>query len=151
MAEPGETGAPSFIDVASVDVQWGDVDRMRHVNNVVYFRWLETARTNYFERLGFAKHVPPHVYPILVSIRCDYRAQLRDPDTVQVGYATLRLGRTSVTHAYRVWSTALHKVAAEGEGTWICFDYAGQKPLPLPDGLVKAMEAMEGRSFPRAP
>ena len=28
-----------------VDVQWGDVDRMQHVNNVVFFRWMETART----------------------------------------------------------------------------------------------------------
>jgi acyl-CoA thioester hydrolase len=143
--------AASFIDVARVDVQWGDVDRMRHVNNVVYFRWLETARTNYFERLGFAKHVPADVYPILVSIRCDYRVQLRDPDTVRIGYATLRIGTSSVTHAYRVWSTQLRKVAAEGEGTWICFDYAGQKPMALPDDLVRAIEALEGQSFRRAP
>jgi acyl-CoA thioester hydrolase len=143
--------APSFLDVARIDVQWGDVDRMQHVNNVVYFRWLETARTNYFDRLVFAKYVPANVYPILVSIRCDYRMQLRDPDAVRIGYATLRIGTSSVTHAYRVWSAQQQKVVAEGEGTWICFDYGSQKPLALPDALVRAIEALERQSFPRSP
>ncbi len=142
---------PTFLEMARIDVQWGDVDRMQHVNNVVYFRWLETARTNYFERLSFAKHVPHNVYPILVSIRCDYRTQMRHPDTVDVGYATLRLGSSSVTHAYRVFSREQQKIVAEGEGTWICFDYGAQKPLPLPSALVLAMEALECRSFPRKP
>jgi len=139
-----ETPEPRFLQTARIDVQWGDVDRMQHVNNAVYFRWLETARTNYFTRLEFGRHVPPNVYPILASIRCDYRAQLHDPDTVRVSYATKRIGRSSVTHLYRVESERQEKIAAEGEGTWICFDYGAQRPLPLPDALLRAMEALEG-------
>lgn len=136
-----------FLETACIDVQWGDVDRMQHVNNVVYFRWLETARTNYFDRVGFAKHVPENVYPILASIRCDYRAQLRHPDVVRVSYATLRIGTSSVTHGYRVWSEGQQKVVAEGEGTWICYDYGAQRPLPLPEPLRRAMEGLEGRKL----
>jgi acyl-CoA thioester hydrolase len=136
-----------FLETARIDVQWADVDRMQHVNNVVYFRWLETARTNYFDRVAFGKHVPPNVYPILVSIRCDYRAQLRHPDVVRVSYATLRIGTSSVTHGYRIWSEGQGKLAAEGEGTWICFDYGAQRSMPLPSALRQAMETFEGRAL----
>jgi acyl-CoA thioester hydrolase len=130
-----------------VDVAWGDVDRMQHVNNVVFFRWMETVRTFYFEQIEFERHVAEGVYPILASIRCDYRAQLRYPDTISVECSITKLGRSSATHAYRVMSEGQKKVVAEGEGTWVCFDYRAQKSLALPAPLVAAMERYEGRSL----
>jgi len=33
-------------------VQWGDQDAFGHVNNVVYFRWMESARIAYFRQAG---------------------------------------------------------------------------------------------------
>jgi acyl-CoA thioester hydrolase len=136
-----------FLDIARIDVRWADVDRMQHVNNVVHFRWMEIARTDYFSRVEFAQHVPPNVYPILASIRCDYRAQLRHPDVVRVSYSTLRIGTSSVQHGYRIWSEGQKKLVAEGDGTWICFDYGAQRPLPLPEPLRRAMEGLEGRTL----
>jgi acyl-CoA thioester hydrolase len=136
-----------FLETARIDVQWADVDRMQHVNNVVYFRWLETARTNYFARVGFGTHVPANVYPILASIRCDYRAQLRHPDVVRVSYATLRIGTSSVLHGYRIWSEGQQKLVAESEGTWICYDYAAQRSMALPPALREAMQTLEGRAL----
>jgi len=137
---------PTFPLRKVVDVQWGDVDRMQHVNNVVFFWWMETARTLYFERIEFEKHVPEGVYPILASIRCDYRAQLRYPDAISVECSIAKVGRSSATHVYRVVSSQ-KKVVAEGEGTWVCFDYGAQRSMPLPDALVAAMESFEGRAL----
>ena len=136
-----------FLEVARIDVQWADVDRMQHVNNVVFFRWFETARTNYFDRLDFGANAGPDVFPILVQIGCDFRAQVRQPDVVRVGYATTKLGRSSVAHAYQVTSEKQQAVVAEGSGTWICFDYRNQRPLPIPEPLLAAMERVEGRSL----
>jgi acyl-CoA thioester hydrolase len=135
-----------------VAVQWGDVDRMQHVNNVVYYRWLETARTRYFEEIEFERHVPEGVYPILATLRCDFRAQLRYPDAISVEVGTSTIGRSSSTQIYRVLSTkgSPGTIVAEAEGTWVCFDYRAQRAVPLPDALVKAMEAYEGRALPRA-
>jgi acyl-CoA thioester hydrolase len=134
-----------FLEVARIDVQWADVDRMQHVNNVVFFRWLETARTNYFDRVDFAASAGPDIFPILVAIRCDYRSQVRQPDVVRVGYATEQLGRSSVSHVYRVTSERQQAVVADGAGTWICFDYRHQRSLPIPEKLRQAMERVEGR------
>ena len=43
-------GYPLVIDWP---VQWGDQDAFGHVNNTIYFRWFETVRIEYFERIGF--------------------------------------------------------------------------------------------------
>ena len=37
--------------VVETPVAWGEMDAFGHVNNIVYFRYFETARIAYFEKL----------------------------------------------------------------------------------------------------
>jgi len=37
--------------VVDIPVAWGEMDAYGHLNNIVYFRYFETARMAYFERL----------------------------------------------------------------------------------------------------
>ncbi len=75
-----------FSVILTLPVQWGDQDAMQHVNNVVYFRWCESARIEYFGRIGLAdRRSAEHVGPILASIKCDFRRQLNFPDTIRIG------------------------------------------------------------------
>ena len=55
-------------------VQWGDQDAFGHVNNVVYFRWMESARLEYFRQAGLGTaQSNTGMGPILASITCDWR------------------------------------------------------------------------------
>jgi acyl-CoA thioester hydrolase len=38
----------------SMPIRWGDMDAFGHVNNTVYFRYMEQARISWFEQLGIA-------------------------------------------------------------------------------------------------
>jgi len=40
-----------LVHVESIPVRWGDMDAMGHVNNTVYFRFMEQTRISWFERL----------------------------------------------------------------------------------------------------
>ena len=74
-----------FRVILTLPVQWGDQDAMQHVNNVVYFRWCESARIEYFGRIGLGdRRKADHVGPILASIKCDFRRQLNFPDTIRI-------------------------------------------------------------------
>ena len=35
-----------------IPIRWGDMDAMGHVNNTVYFRYLETVRIDWFRSIG---------------------------------------------------------------------------------------------------
>jgi acyl-CoA thioester hydrolase len=137
-----------FPVVLTVAVQWGDQDAMQHVNNVVYFRWCESARIAYFGRIGLAdRRSIEHVGPILASIKCDFRRQLNFPDTIRIGARIARIGRSSLSMEHRVESVAQHAIVAEAESTMVVFDYTSGKPHPVPEEMRRAIETLEGRKF----
>lgn len=134
-----------FPAVVRLPIQWGDQDSFGHVNNVVHFRWFESARIAYFEQLGMTTQRPPAgVGPILAAISCNYRRQLVYPGSVLVGARITRIGRTSLTMLHAIFSETQTALAADGESTVVMFDYAANQPHPVPSELRAAIEAAEG-------
>src|SRR6185436_19860569 len=75
-----------FPVVIELPVVWGEMDSYRHVNNVVYFRYLESARLEYFRRLGwFEYEEETGVGPILAATQARFRKPLSYPDTISLG------------------------------------------------------------------
>jgi acyl-CoA thioester hydrolase len=135
-----------FPVVVTVPVQWGDQDAFGHVNNTVYFRWLESARIAYSQRIGLLELLASQrIGPILAAQSCDYRRALTFPDTVHVGIRMTRIGRTSFSMEHRIVSQELGAVAAEGTSTTVVFDYGENRPHPVPELIRQAIEALEGR------
>jgi acyl-CoA thioester hydrolase len=132
----------------TMPVQWGDQDAFQHVNNTVFFRWLESARIAYWGRIDTDRSMrEARVGPILASVSCDYRRQVTYPDTVHTGARVARIGRTSVGMEYLVVSASLRAVAAEGRSTVVLFDYNAGTPVPVPEHLRRAFEELEGKSL----
>jgi len=75
-----------FPVVTTIKVRWGEMDAANHVNNVLYFRWSETARFDYFEKLNIPV-VPDDkgVGLILGWQDCKYILPIVYPDTVHLG------------------------------------------------------------------
>jgi acyl-CoA thioester hydrolase len=130
----------------SLRVQWGDMDAMGHVNNVVFFRWFESARVEYLDRIALESS-SSDLGPILASVKCDYRRQLNFPDTVVIGARVTRLGRTSLSMVHAVLSTQQQAIVAEGDSTVVVFDYKANRPEPIPTAMRAAIEALEGRTL----
>jgi acyl-CoA thioester hydrolase len=147
--EPGfESLLGSYPVVIALPVFWGDQDAFGHVNNNAYFRWFESARIDYSERIGLLDLFrSQRIGPILASIACDYRRQIVFPDTVHVGVRVSRIGRTSLGLEHAIVSQSQMAVAAEGTSTIVVFDYRSNKPHAIPADLRQAIEALEGRSF----
>jgi len=125
-------------------VAWGDMDAFQHVNNVVYFRWFETVRIAYFEAIGWnAAMRESGVGPILARTSCAFRAPLTFPDTVTLAARAEELGEDRFTMRYRVVSERLGKIAAEGEGRVISYDYRAGAKAPLPPTIRAAIVDLE--------
>jgi len=142
---------PELADHAVVlpwPVQWGDQDAFGHVNNLVYFRWMETGRIEYFRRAALGSTTSQGVGPILASIKCDFRRQLVYPDTVLISASITSIGLTSMKMMHRIYSMAQQAVAAEGDSVLVMFDYQAQKPTAVSDDIRAKIGAVEGRAFP---
>jgi len=125
-------------------VQWGEMDSYRHVNNAVYFRWFESARMEYFRRIGWDEvEAESGVGPILHSTSARFRAPLEFPDVVRVSTGVVEVGVDRFTMHYRIESTALARVAAEGSGVVVSFDYRAGTKASLPEAVRAAIESLE--------
>ncbi|MFM7059436.1 MAG: acyl-CoA thioesterase [Planctomycetota bacterium] len=130
-----------FHTVTRLPVQWGDQDAFGHVNNVVYFRWLESARIDLLNACPSSVAMTASgLGPILASIQCDYRRQLRFPDTVWIGSRVARIGRSSVDLEHVIVSEAQGAAAASGKCVIVVFDYTHQRVSRIPDDLRSAFE-----------
>ncbi|HEU4538234.1 MAG TPA: thioesterase family protein [Polyangiaceae bacterium] len=127
--------------VADELVRWGDQDAFGHVNNTVYFRYFETVRIAYFERIGFA--AAAGVGPILASTSCRFRRPLRYPDRLRAGAFVSALGDDRLAMQYVVWSEALGDVAATGEGLVVAYDYGAARKCPLPAAVRAAIVGLQ--------
>jgi acyl-CoA thioester hydrolase len=125
-------------------VGWGEMDAFGHLNNIVYFRYFETARIAYFERLdvpAFLQRDP--VGPILAETTCRFRAALSYPDRVSIGARVASVGEDRFVMRYAVFSHRLGRLAAEGEGTLVCFDYRQNRKAAVPEKLRAHIAALE--------
>lgn len=130
-------------------IAWGDMDAFQHVNNTRYFRFFEDARIAYFERTGLidASGLPAGLGPILASTSCKFRYPVTYPDSIRVGARVVEIGEDRFEMAYRVVSEQAERVAADGRGVVVSFDYEAGQKAPLPDSWIERIETIEERSF----
>lgn len=137
-------GLTEYPVVVDVPVVWGEMDAFEHVNNIVYFRYFETARIAYFEKLDLPTFLGRDpVGPILSETTCRFRAALSYPDRVSIGARVASFGEDRFVMRYAVFSHRLGRLAAEGEGTLVCFDYRQNRKVPVPEGLKSRIMALE--------
>ena len=135
----------SFPVVVDIPIAWGEMDALQHVNNIVYFRYFESGRIAYFDRLGYFPHMlDTGVGPILASTHCTFKFPLTYPDTLWVGTKTTALGEDRFTMRQVAVSQRHNRVAAEGESLIVSYDYKAGRKAPLPDGLRRLIVDLEG-------
>jgi len=121
------------------------MDAFNHVNNVVYFRYFESARMAYFQKLDYMKvFEETGIGPILAATRCKFKFPLVYPDTVLVGTRVTEVDSDRFTTEYVVVSQQMRKVAAEGEGQVVSYDFNRSCKTPLPENIRKKIRDLEG-------
>jgi acyl-CoA thioester hydrolase len=136
--------------VIEIPVAWGEMDSLRHVNNIVYFRYFESARMAYFNRIDIWGYMEETgVGPILASTGCKFRIPLSYPDTVSVGTRITDLDADRFLMKYVAVSRQHQRIAAEGEGVVVSYDYREKRKAPLPQEIRARIEALENNAARR--
>ena len=131
--------------VVEVPVAWGEMDAFQHVNNIVYFRYFESVRMACFRRVGLPElHERTGIGPILASTSCRFKFPLAYPDTVSVATRISSVEETRFGMDYLVVSHAHQRVAAEGEGLIVTYDYREKRKAPVPDEIRDRLLALRG-------
>lgn len=130
--------------VVEIPVAWGEMDALGHVNNIVYFRYFETARIFYMRKINFiASLEQSDVGPILGSIECKFKYAVTFPDTLSVGARAIKIAEDRFTIEHCVVSHNGQCVAAIGAGVIVAYDYRAKKKAQLPASVKRHLKELE--------
>ena len=119
----------------TIPMRWGDMDAMGHINNTLYFRYLEIARVDWLNSFNAAPG-PEGEGPVIVNAFCNFYKQLEYPGDVLVKMYTSDPARTT----FETWATMEQTanpgvIYAAGGATTIWVDFPKQKAVDLPAWL----------------
>jgi acyl-CoA thioester hydrolase len=133
-----------FPVIIEVPIAWGEMDALQHVNHVAYFRYFESARMAYFDKIRNRNLLENGgLGMILHSVQCRYRIPLTYPDRVSVGVRVAKVEADRITLLCRIVSHQPQKIAAEGEAVMVSFNYREQKKAPLPEETKRYIQTLE--------
>ena len=119
----------------TIPIRWGDMDVMGHVNNTVYFRYMEIVRLEWLFSVGGAPD-PNGIGPVIVNAFCNFVKQLEFPGDVLAKHYVAKPGRSSFeTYITLERSDAPGVLYASGGAKTVWIDFAAQKSVPLPEKL----------------
>ncbi|MGI9135166.1 MAG: acyl-CoA thioesterase [Rhodoferax sp.] len=115
-----------------IPIRWGDMDAMGHLNNTVYFRYLETIRIEWLHAIGQPPN-PQGQGPVIVNAFCNFYRQLEFPGKVQMKLYTSDPARAT----FETWGTMERVeqpgiICAAGGATTSWVDFPSQKAIDLP-------------------
>ncbi|MFT5132124.1 MAG: acyl-CoA thioester hydrolase [Gammaproteobacteria bacterium] len=126
------------------NIEWADMDSFQHVNNTVYFRYFEKIRIDYFEHSGLiASTKEMNIGPILASTQCRYKLPLTYPGALVIGTYITDLQSDRFLMKYAVYSVEHERVAAEGDGLIVCYDYSKGEKASIPEAIFTKLQSAE--------
>lgn len=136
--------------VVKREIEWGDMDAFRHVNNVNYFRFQETARVVYGVKIGITERMETEgIGPILAKTDCRYIKPVVFPDTLSIGIRTASVEGSEVKMEYEMASEDQNTIVAAGSSIVVLYDYRNKKRVDAGDAFIARIESVEGRVIPR--
>jgi len=131
-----------------VPVRFRDLDGMGHVNNAVYFTYMEQARSEWYRSLMGITSVGEFDF-ILARAECDFKAPIGFGETVVIRATLTKIGDSSFRFTYELRSKDTNTLFATGESVQVCYDYKAGKPIPIPGPFRAKLEEEMTRPAPR--
>lgn len=129
-----------------LQMRFNDIDMLGHLNNSVYFTFMDMAKTRYFQAVLGDKLNFGRFGVVIVNVNCDFCSPTFYDDTIECETAVTRIGEKSLTIEQRV-------VAPSGEVKCRCstvmsgFDAKTMTSAPITSEWREAIEAFEGHGF----
>jgi acyl-CoA thioester hydrolase len=121
--------------VERMPIRWGDMDAMGHVNNTVYFRFMEQARISWFNALVPEREAWTSTGIVIANASCNYKRPITYPGTVEIRLLVGEPGGSSVPTFYELRVDADPVPYADGAAVVVFIDMTSQKPTRIPDGI----------------
>lgn len=126
-------------------VHFYETDQMGIVHHSNFIRWMEEARVDFMEQLGYGydRATREGIDFVLMGISCDYKSMVRFADTVRIETDITDFGPVKLTVRYRMFDQPTGELRATGESRHCCYDSRRKRPAGLNRVLPELYDLMQ--------
>jgi acyl-CoA thioester hydrolase len=140
---PGMSDDRRLAHIERIPIRWGDMDAMGHVNNTVYFRFMEQARISWFDRLVPEEDAWRSTGIVIANASCNYKRAITYPGVVEVRLYVAVPGGASVATTYELRVDSDPEPYADGAAVVVFIDMKTQKSRRIPEAIRARLERAE--------
>jgi len=133
---PTRTDYPHFLEIPT---RWNDNDIYGHVNNAVYYYFIDTVVNCFLIDNGFLDLKTSKTIGLAVDTGCKFFGSIEYPDIVHAGLRVIKLGNSSVTYDIGIFKNDNTTAAAQGHFTHVYVEETSRRPTPISDNMRKKL------------
>ncbi len=138
--------AEKFPYEVNVEVAFRDIDAFGHVNNAVFFSYMEYARVKFaidlFAGTQLATESLLDIPLILVEATCTYRSPALLGENLTLGIGVSRFGNSSFDLLYR-FAGEDGRLVATGKTVQVMYDYSLGRAFPVPERIKEKVRTRQ--------
>ena len=119
-------------------VAWGDMDAVGHVNNVMYYRYIESDRVDYLTRID-----NQGLSAVIASSSCRYLRPVYFPDVLEIGVKVVEVRNSGFRMNYMLYSTEQKQIVATGDAIAVMVDAKTLGKIALPADFREQIYVLE--------
>jgi acyl-CoA thioester hydrolase len=143
MTRPTAEPRAAYRHFSTLATRWGDNDVYGHVNNAVYYAYLDTAVNRYLVASGALDIRHGSTVGFVIENRFNYFAPLAFPQELDVGLRVGHVGRSSVRYEIGLFGEGEPLAAACGYFIHVYVDRLTRRPVDLPAALRAALQPLQ--------
>ena len=126
-------------------VQFYETDGMSIVHHGNYILWMEEARTDFLDQIGWSYHraVDAGIDFAVTDVSCKYRSMTGFGETVAITMAVESLSPAKMQLSYRMVNADTGELRAEGTSGHFFYDRAKARPVALKKALPQLWELLQ--------
>ncbi|MCW8835433.1 MAG: acyl-CoA thioesterase [Rhodospirillales bacterium] len=126
-----------FMDVPT---RWNDNDMLGHVNNVIYYSYMEAVVVRFVsEVLGVDWYTSPLI-PYAAESLCRFKRPLAFPQKVEAAMRISHIGNTSFSYELALFAEGDDALYAEGRWVHVMVERESERPTPISPDIRTTLE-----------
>ncbi|MFW1754141.1 acyl-CoA thioesterase [Acinetobacter wanghuae] len=121
-------------------ISWGDMDAFGHVNNVIFYRYIESARLAYLDQLDILSEP---LLTVVLSNQCHYLKPVVYPDQLKIGVKIEEIRSSAFRMKYTLYSEEQKSIVANAEAVIVCVDKTSMQKIKIPEYIVDKIKQLE--------
>ena len=137
-----DTSTPDRSDYAwwtTIDTRWSDNDMYGHVNNAVYYNYIDSVVNKYLINEGGLEPTESEQIGVVVESSCRYADSFHYPESIECGLRIVMLGNSSVKYEVGLFQPGDAEPKVWGGFVHVFVDRISRRPQRIVETMRLAM------------